>query len=355
MGRETLHRWVVLAAAGLAVAAAQGQGFTYQGRLTDGGQPADGLYTLQFRLLDAATGGNQVGPTLTAVDTPLVDGVFTTSLNFGAGAFAAAGPRWLEVAVAPAGPGNFTVLAPRQRVAAAPRALTLEWPASGSAAAAQPMLGLTNNSSGTVVDALNAGTGVAVRAAVTNAASGTNALVATHAGSGSALHAQANGNGKAAVIRNSNGTNTQTALNVSTNGNGSAAEFNVTHAAGDKPAVIVKHQGAGPALVCESSDPESAALKIKGPLAVVGDGVLFTVSGGSNDYGFVRLDHPLLNGNPYAHMFVQPRTHPTFNQARQVYPQYVTHEEQWRLKSYDGGILLDGFRWDVLIVQKLTQ
>ena len=44
---------------------AQGTVFTYQGRLVDGGKPANGSYDLQFRLADAATGGNYVGPTLT--------------------------------------------------------------------------------------------------------------------------------------------------------------------------------------------------------------------------------------------------------------------------------------------------
>jgi len=34
---------------------AQSAAFTYQGRLTDAGKPADGLYEMQFKLFDAAT------------------------------------------------------------------------------------------------------------------------------------------------------------------------------------------------------------------------------------------------------------------------------------------------------------
>lgn len=336
-------------------AAARAQSFTYQGRLADGGVPAEGQYSLQFRLMDAAAGGSQVGPTLTLAGTPVVDGLFTVSLNFGAGVFSAAGGRWLEIGVAPAGEASFTVLAPRQRIDAVPRALALEWPSAGSAATGVPMLALTNSSSGTVIDAVNAGTGLAVRAQVTNPTSGSNALVATNSGSGSALHAQANGSGRAAVIRNSNSSNTQTVLDVTTNGNGTAAEFAVTNLNGDKPAVIVRNDGAGPGLVCESSGAAAPALKVNGPLGLVGDGALITVTGAAGDTGFIRLDHPLLNNNPTAHLFVQPRTHASFNQARQVYPWYSAGEARWRLKAYEGGINLEGFPFDVLIIQKFAQ
>ena len=38
--------------------------FTYQGRLLDAGQPADGSYDLRFILYDADAGGSQFGPLL---------------------------------------------------------------------------------------------------------------------------------------------------------------------------------------------------------------------------------------------------------------------------------------------------
>ena len=43
-------------------------GFTFQGRLTDGAAPANGVYDLTFTLYDALTGGAQVGPVQTAND-----------------------------------------------------------------------------------------------------------------------------------------------------------------------------------------------------------------------------------------------------------------------------------------------
>src|SRR5436305_6809448 len=40
---------------------ATGSGFTYQGRLTSGGSPANGQYDVVFSLYDATSGGSQVG------------------------------------------------------------------------------------------------------------------------------------------------------------------------------------------------------------------------------------------------------------------------------------------------------
>src|SRR5690349_16533133 len=37
-----------------------GSGFTYQGRLTNGGNPASGPYDFVFTLFDAASAGNQI-------------------------------------------------------------------------------------------------------------------------------------------------------------------------------------------------------------------------------------------------------------------------------------------------------
>src|SRR5882757_2850482 len=39
---------------------AQGTAFTYQGRLSDGGAPANGNYDLRFTIYNAATNGNVV-------------------------------------------------------------------------------------------------------------------------------------------------------------------------------------------------------------------------------------------------------------------------------------------------------
>ncbi|PYS59102.1 MAG: hypothetical protein DMF74_22120, partial [Acidobacteria bacterium] len=85
--------------------------FTYQGRLSDGGAPANGAYDLQFKLFDtASTGaGTQIGSTITNSALTVTGGVFTTQLDFGASAFPGA-DRFLEISVRLAGSGSFTVL-----------------------------------------------------------------------------------------------------------------------------------------------------------------------------------------------------------------------------------------------------
>ena len=76
---------------------AVGTGFTYQGRLDEGGNPADGAFDLKFTLFDADVGGAQVGGIVSLEDTAVVSGLFTVRLDFGDGAFTG-DARWLEVA-----------------------------------------------------------------------------------------------------------------------------------------------------------------------------------------------------------------------------------------------------------------
>lgn len=103
---------------------AQTTAFTYQGKLTDASNPANGVYDLQFRLFDALTGGNQVGATLIREDVQVMNGIFTTTLDFSGAAFTGAS-RFLEIAVRPgASTGVFTTLSPLQPITATPYAIS---------------------------------------------------------------------------------------------------------------------------------------------------------------------------------------------------------------------------------------
>lgn len=105
-----------------AALAAVGTGFTYQGRLTDAGNPAAGPYDFVFRLYDALTGGSQVGGIVTQGDVAVSNGLFTVSLDFGVVFDGAA--RWLEIAVRPGASNDaYAILSPRQALAATPYAL----------------------------------------------------------------------------------------------------------------------------------------------------------------------------------------------------------------------------------------
>jgi hypothetical protein len=100
---------------------AQSTAFTYQGRLADTGTTASGSYDLSFTAYDAASNGNQVGPSVTNVAVVVSNGLFTTTLDLGSGVFTGA-DLWLEVAVSTNGAGLFSVLAPRQPMTATPYA-----------------------------------------------------------------------------------------------------------------------------------------------------------------------------------------------------------------------------------------
>src|ERR1041384_7723685 len=107
----------------ISICFAQGTVFTYQGRLNENGSPASGDYDMQFKLYDAAEGGNQVSFTLQVSPLTVSTGLFTASLTFGGSAFGG-GSRWLEISVRRSGTSNsFSVLSPRQPLTPTPYAM----------------------------------------------------------------------------------------------------------------------------------------------------------------------------------------------------------------------------------------
>jgi hypothetical protein len=121
---ELMFSLVVLLGSGQTYlsAAPMGTAFTYQGRFTDGSSPANGSFDFQFSLFDAATAGSQVGSTVTRTALSVSDGYFTTTLDFGSGAFTG-NARWLQIAVRPAGQGSYTTLTPRHELTPTPYSL----------------------------------------------------------------------------------------------------------------------------------------------------------------------------------------------------------------------------------------
>src|ERR1041385_6642571 len=103
---------------------AQTTAFTYQGKLTDTGSPANGAYDFQFKLFDALSSGTQLGSTLTLNNVNVTGGVFTVNLDFGvcAGCFSGS-DRFLEISVKPNGGGAFVLLTPRQQITLTPYAI----------------------------------------------------------------------------------------------------------------------------------------------------------------------------------------------------------------------------------------
>ncbi|MBS1792981.1 MAG: hypothetical protein JSS81_03960 [Acidobacteria bacterium] len=102
---------------------AQTTAFNFQGRLNDGGNAANANYDFQFKLFDALAGGAQVGPTINQSNMQVINGIFSTTLNFGGGVFDS-GNRFLEVSIRPAGsPNAYVVLGARQQLLSVPYAV----------------------------------------------------------------------------------------------------------------------------------------------------------------------------------------------------------------------------------------
>ncbi len=102
---------------------AQTSAFSYQGRLADGGAAATGIYDLQFAIFAAPSNGEPVGGLLTNAAVAVSNGLFVTTLDFGAAPFSGAA-RWLEIGVRTNGSaGAFTTLTPRQPITATPYAI----------------------------------------------------------------------------------------------------------------------------------------------------------------------------------------------------------------------------------------
>jgi Chaperone of endosialidase len=106
----------VLLAAAIAASMAHAQTdttFTYQGSLLNNGALANGSYSMRFKLYDSLAGGSQVGSTFIINPQPVVDGLFTAELDFGAQSFSI-DQHWLEIII----DGN--TLSPRVAMAGSP-------------------------------------------------------------------------------------------------------------------------------------------------------------------------------------------------------------------------------------------
>lgn len=125
--------------------------FTYQGRLDDNGNPANGQYDMRFALLDEA--GVPVTGIICFDNILVTDGLFTIQLDFGS-QFTGASRR-LGTAVRPGGPlGNcadpagYTNLTPSQPLTPTPYALGLRLPFTGTQNIPDgPIISVTNESS----------------------------------------------------------------------------------------------------------------------------------------------------------------------------------------------------------------
>ena len=165
---------LVIALGGDVSADPLGTAFSYQGRLSEGGAPANGVYDLRAAVFDTPVGGTALGNPLTNAATPVNNGAFTLTLDFGA--VFDGNARWLELGVRTNGASGFTSLSPRQVLTPTPYAVY-----AGNAALATSAAGVAaTNILGTLAASqLSA-------AVVTNGAGGLN-LSGAFSGNGAGL------------------------------------------------------------------------------------------------------------------------------------------------------------------------
>ncbi|MCP4709743.1 MAG: hypothetical protein GY869_14060 [Planctomycetes bacterium] len=163
MKRKTLLMVSMMVLLGLSpLCWAQGFGttITYQGKLNDGGAPANDMYDFSFQLYDAATLGHPINLIpLVREDVNVYQGYFTVNdLDFGATSFNG-DARWLQIGVRPfKSTGAYTLLTPRQELTPNPYSLYaaktagLDLPYEGAASSSSPVIKLTNTGAGNAIE-----------------------------------------------------------------------------------------------------------------------------------------------------------------------------------------------------------
>ncbi len=145
-------------------AALMGTAWTYQGRLIDNNDVADGVYDFQFKLYDAPDPNCvQVGGDINTAGVDVIDGYFTVELDFPdfndpcVPCVFDGSARWLEIGVRPEDPNDqsgYSVLSPRQEITPTPYAL---YAASGPGVPVP--LDLSGSSSDAIIKGTNTGNG----------------------------------------------------------------------------------------------------------------------------------------------------------------------------------------------------
>lgn len=110
---------------GSEIAASIGSAFTYQGSMSFGSEPLTSTLDFQIHPFDDPLVGEQIVAPVVVNNVQIVEGLFTMLVDFGPGVLGGEA-IWLEISVKPAAsPDAFVKLSPRQRLSAAPIALSM--------------------------------------------------------------------------------------------------------------------------------------------------------------------------------------------------------------------------------------
>lgn len=267
--------------------AATTRAFTYQGRLTNGGVPANGIYDFTFILYDASVGGSQSGPVVTRNDVTVTNGLFSVTLDFGD--IFNGTQYYLDISVRPgASTGSYTTLTPRQPMTATPYASGLVLPLEGQANTSGSAFVIDNNGSGQAAEFRSNSTFATIYAS-NSGTGGTFRADTSSSSQGSAITGYNYGTDRyAAEFELVNSTNPRAAIYARTAGNGQAIDAEVnSNTNGD--ALFAR---------TTSSSASSFAGIFVGNVSISGS---LAKSSGS-----FKIDHPLDPANKYLyHSFVE--------------------------------------------------
>jgi hypothetical protein len=170
------------------VAPPAGTAFTYQGRLTVAGSPANASYDFQFTVYDDPVAGAIVPSTSTQTvpGVSVANGLFTAAIDFGPYAFTG-DACWMLIAVRPASTGGYTPLAPRQQVRPTPYAIGLALPYSGGTTADSDAISIYHGDVDALYNAVYAHGPVGVSGYGTHASGW--GIFGSHAGGGAIYYA----------------------------------------------------------------------------------------------------------------------------------------------------------------------
>jgi hypothetical protein len=127
---------------------AQGTAFTYQGRLDDGTNAANGLYDIRASAWNAVSGGTMLSAYYTNLAVPVSNGLFTVQVDFGPGLFTGE-TAWLQIGVRSNGTAvNFTALDPRQEMTPTPYSIYAEGANAAGITGTIPMADLSGTYGG---------------------------------------------------------------------------------------------------------------------------------------------------------------------------------------------------------------
>src|SRR5262245_34829638 len=93
--------------------------FCYQGQLMENGVPANGSFDLRFALYEVEFGGIPVVAPVTNASVAVINGLFTTTIDFGVDIFSG-NTHWMEMAARPIGETEFSTSGRRQPIPTEP-------------------------------------------------------------------------------------------------------------------------------------------------------------------------------------------------------------------------------------------